>query len=169
MAEEKDIKAVGLLYDSVLDWEAAHTNYTNWQKGMYPTERTAAEAWKTGTLYVAEEEGNICGAVILNHIQPFEYGKISWKYPAEESRAFVIHTLAIHPAYRGRGLAREMVRFAEELARKKECLVVRLDTYVGNGPAMELYQSMGYALSGRTDFLFQGFLPEELYCLEKKL
>lgn len=169
LAEEKEIQAVGRIYDGVLDWEGAHTNYTNWQKGMYPTPKTAEEAWQKGTLYVAEREGRICGAVILNHIQPFEYGKIPWKYPAEESQALVIHTLAVHPDFRGIGLAREMVQYAEELARKKDCLVIRLDTYVGNTPAMKLYQSMGYELSGRTDFLFQGFLPEELYCLEKKL
>lgn len=169
LAEERDIKEVGRLYDSVLDWEAAHTNYTNWQKGLYPTEQTAAQAWQEGTLYVSEQDGCISGAVILNHIQPFEYGKIPWKYPAQERQALVIHTLAVHPEGRGRGVAREMVLFAEDLARKTDCLVIRLDTYIGNSPAMKLYQSMGYELSGRTHFLFQGFLPEELYCLEKKL
>lgn len=169
LAEENEIQAVGRIYDCILDWEAAHTNDTNWQKGMYPTERTAAEAWQKGTLYVAEEEGHICGTMILNHIQPFEYGKIPWKYPAEEMQVLVIHTLAVHPQCRGHGLAKKMVQFAEELAKKKDCFVIRLDTYVGNAPAMKLYQSMGYRLSGRTDFLFQGFLPEELYCLEKKL
>lgn len=169
LAKKEDLTAVTEIYDAVLDREAADVNYTNWQKGLYPTGKTAEGAYQDGTLYLKEQDGRISATVILNHIQNAEYSKLPWKYAAEGKEVLVIHTLAVHPDFWGQGIAKEMVKFSEELAREKQCLVVRLDTYVGNAPAVALYESLGYRIAGIEDFLFQGVIPEQLYCLEKKL
>ena len=38
-----------------------------WKKGVYPVLSDIADALNMGALYVAEEDGNIAGAFIVNH------------------------------------------------------------------------------------------------------
>ena len=169
LAKASDLDAVAAIYDAVLQQEERGICYTNWQKGLYPRRETAERGWRDGTLFVLEEAGQICASMVLNQVQPKEYGTIEWVYPAAPQEVFVIHTLCVHPAQTKKGYAKAMVVFAEEQARKQKGRVMRLDTYVGNQPAVALYRHLGYRLAGSTDFLFEGVIPEELYCVEKRL
>ena len=81
----------------------------------------------------------------------------------------VIHTLCIHPAQSGKGLAKRMVAFCEETARTQGKTVIRLDTWEGNAPTNHLYPSIGYGFAGSTEFFFHGYIREILNCYEKKL
>ena len=107
--------------------------------------------------------------VNLNGIQLPEYDAILWTFPAERNQVAVIHTLCIHPARAGRGLARRMVAFCEEEARRQGRTVMRLDTWEHNLPANRMYPSLGYRFAGATEFFFQGFIHEILNCYEKSL
>ena len=69
----------------------------------------------------------------------------------------------------GRGIGREMVRFALSHARETGMRAVRLDTYEGNAPATAFYPKLGYRLAGSTEFFFEGFIQETLICFEKDL
>ena len=74
----------------------------------------------------------------------------------------VIHMLGVHGDFAGRGLAKEMVRFALELAKAAGMKAVRLDVLKGNVPAEKLYEGEGFKLvdtaklfyedTGRVDF-----------------
>ena len=167
-AELKDIDAVEKVYEAVLDKEeSTGIIYTNWRKNLYPTRKDAEKAFSLDTLFVAETEGEIAGAVILNHIQPPEYSNINWTYEAEGEEVLVIHTLCIHPDFRGRKCAERFVAFSEEWAKKLGCKAVRLDTYEGNEPAIKLYTKLGYNYTGSTHFNFQNVIPEILKCFDK--
>ena len=107
--------------------------------------------------------------VNLNGTQLPEYGSIPWSIPAEQEEVGVIHTLCIHPAQSGKGLAKRMVSFCEETARVQGKTVIRLDTWEGNTPANRLYPSIGYRFAGGTEFFFHGYIHEILNCYEKKL
>ncbi|MDY3985530.1 GNAT family N-acetyltransferase [Dysosmobacter sp.] len=107
--------------------------------------------------------------VNLNAVQLPEYGQIPWIIPANPKQVAVIHTLCIHPAYSGRGLARRMVAFCEEEARRQGRTVMRLDTWEGNLPANNMYPALGYRYAGAAEFFFQGFIREILNCYEKAL
>ena len=109
------------------------------------------------------------GCAVFNHEQLPEYANIDWLYPAEGDQVMVIHTLCIHPAASGRGLAKALVAYAEQLGRAQGCTVMRFDTYEGNLPARALYTSLGYRLAGGTEFFFQGFIHEILVLFEKEL
>ncbi len=166
----RDLDEVEAIYHEVLDFEAANGSYTNWQKGLYPTKGDAEKALREGTLFVGEDEaGRLYGSIILNHIQPKEYGNIPWKISAENDDVLVIHTLCIRPNSSGKGYGREFVAFAEEYARKRWCKVIRLDTYEGNEPAIGLYSNLGYALAGKCLFHFQNVIWENLVCMEKSI
>lgn len=165
-----DLPAVAEIYEEILDLEDRRpASYTNWQRGKYPTLDTARGALEDGTLFVAEEDGQLYGAVILNGVQLPEYDEIPWQYPADRDQVMVIHTLVISPRWSGHGKAREMVTFCEAEARRQGKTVMRLDTYEGNAPANAMYPKLGYRFSGNARFLFQGFLDEVLNCYEKQL
>ena len=164
-----DLDSIEAIYNAILDREEAGPVYTNWQRGKYPTRKTAQDALDAGTLYVGEEDGTLWGVVNLNGLQLPEYAHITWGIEADEDRVAVIHTLCIHPAAAGRGHAREMVSFCEEEARRQGKTVMRLDTWEHNLPANRMYPALGYAFAGATEFFFQGFIHEILNLYEKAL
>ena len=168
-AAAADLPAIAAVYDAILDREETGPVYTNWQRGKYPTADTARQSLETGTLYVGEEDGFLWGVATLNGIQPPEYARIPWIIPAEAEQVGVLHTLCIHPDRSGRGLARQMVAFCEEEARRRGKAVMRLDTWEGNLPANRLYPSLGYRYAGASEFFFQGIIREVLNCYKKKL
>lgn len=168
-ATAADLDGVEAIYNAVLDHQAATVNYTNWEKGSYPTRATAETALAAGTLYVQQEGGELVGCAIFNHEQLPEYAKIDWAYPAEGEEVMVIHTLCVHPAASGRGMAKAMVAYAEDLGRSRGCKVMRFDTYEGNLPARALYTGLGYRFAGGTEFFFQGYIHEILVLFEKQL
>lgn len=168
-AVSTDLPAISAIYEAILDREEQGPVYTNWQRGKYPTVDTARGALDAGTLYVGEDAGVLWGVVNLNGEQLPEYDAIPWSIPAEREQVGVIHTLCIHPAQSGKGLARQMVAFCEEESRRLGKTVIRLDTWEGNLPANRLYPSLGYRYAGAAEFFFMGFIQETLNCYEKLL
>lgn len=170
LATEQDLPLVGSIYEEILaEEEKRPASFTNWQRGKYPTVEHARAALEAGTLYVAEEDGEVYGCVNLNGEQLAEYAALNWSVPADPEDVMVIHTLCISPRWAGRGKAREFVAFCEEEAHRKGKKVMRLDTYEGNLPANTMYPKLGYTFVGGTEFFFQGFIREILNCYDKKL
>lgn len=168
-AAAADLPRIGEIYEAIFDKEEQGPVYTNWLRGTYPTVDSARQVLEAGTLYVGEEDGVLWGVVNLNGDQLPEYDQIPWAIPAEREEVGVIHTLCIHPAQSGKGLAKRMVAFCEETARAQGKTVIRLDTWEGNAPTNHLYPSIGYGFVGSTEFFFQGYVLEILNCYEKKL
>ena len=169
-ATAADLNAIADIYDAILTREeSVGPVYTNWQRGKYPTIDTARQVLEAGTLYVAEEDGEVYGCVNLNGEQLAEYAALNWSVPADPEDVMVIHTLCISPRWAGRGKAREFVAFCEEEGRRQGKTVMRLDTYEGNYPANAMYPKLGYTFVGGTEFFFQGFIREILNCYDKKL
>ena len=164
-----DLPGASAIYDAILSREESGPVYTNWQRGKYPTADTARASLEAGTLYVGEDGGALWGVVTLNARQLPEYAAIPWSIPAEPEEVGVIHTLCIHPARSGEGLARRLAAFCEEEARRQGKTVIRLDTWEGNLPANRLYPSIGYRYAGAAEFFFMGFIHETLNCYEKRL
>jgi ribosomal protein S18 acetylase RimI-like enzyme len=168
-ATAADLPRIGEIYEAIFDEEEQGPVYTNWLRGTYPTVDSARQVLEAGTLYVGEGDGVLWGVVNLNGVQLPEYDQIPWAIPAEREEVGVIHTLCIHPAQSGKGLAKRMVAFCEETARAQGKTVIRLDTWEGNAPTNHLYPSIGYGFAGSTEFFFQGYIREILNCYEKKL
>lgn len=168
-ATMEDLQQVADIYDELLDYEANTVSYTNWQKGLYPTVEYAKQALEEETLFVGEEAGTVYGCVILNQIQPPEYQNIPWSIQAAPEEVMVIHTLCIRPSCAGQGRGKAFVEFSEHYGREKGWKVIRLDTYEGNLPALNLYPGLGYRYAGLTKFHFQNVIWENLKCFEKLL
>lgn len=169
-AKLEDLHAVLALYEAVLAEEAAGGfQYTQWRKGVYPTEETALRGIEAGELYLGEEDGQVWGAVIVNGVQAPEYGCGAWTLPAEDRQVGVIHTLCIHPKSRGQGRAGQLVHYGEELCRAQGKHVMRLDTRVTNLPGLRLYPTLGYQAAGQVELRLAGGVPARMQLYEKAL
>lgn len=168
-AVPQDIDAVEQIYNAVLDDQEQNTNFTNWQRGSYPTRETAETALTAGTLYIQTEGDKMVGCAVFNHEQLPEYANVRWEYPGTGNEILVIHTLCIDPAAAGKGYAKALVSYAEALGRELGCTALRLDTYEGNTPARAMYNKLGYRFVGGTEFFFQGYIRETLVLFEKQL
>lgn len=88
-------------------------------------------------LFVAKVDGRIAASVQLQLC-----GKANGSHRAE------IAKLMTHPAYRRRGIARQLMLEAEAVALEKNRTLLVLDTREGD-PSNRLYASLGYELAGR--------------------
>lgn len=66
--------------------------------------------------------------------------------------------VAVHPAARGRGLARQMIEHLHGVARGRGALRVRLTVYRDNAHAITLYRALGYRMEPHGDRQWCGFL-----------
>lgn len=57
-----------------------------------------------------------------------------------------IYSLAVDPDWRGRGVARQLMQAAEQLARERQALFLRLEVAASNQAARALYSSLGYTI-----------------------
>ncbi len=130
----------------------------------YPTHAIVEEDIKNGYGYVIKEE-DLCEAYFaINEEQPIEYGQVKWG--DADGKNLIIHRLAVHPDFQGRGIAGRLMEFIEAYARKNKYSSVRLDVYSANKVAQKLYLSKGYANIGEVTFPFR---EQPFYCMEKKL
>jgi ribosomal protein S18 acetylase RimI-like enzyme len=56
-----------------------------------------------------------------------------------------IHDVVVLPAYRGQGIARQMLALVEHLARERGACKMTLEVLSGNAGAMQLYQRVGFS------------------------
>ncbi len=164
-----DIDAVEAGYTELLLHEQAHGTNTNWVLGLYPTRATAESSLAAGSLYVLEDNGEVCASMICNQVQAAEYASADWAYPAEDSQVLVLHTLCIPPSKAGNGYGTAMVRFYTELGRQLGCKALRFDTWAENKPANALYRKLGFRCVGTYDAKLQGLIPEALAFFELDL
>lgn len=152
----EDVSAIATLYNDAIDYEDSHEKYTSWQKGIYPTADTARLGIKNDSLYVLEGGGKLLAAVILDNRQPPEYRNIKWSIDAKRNEVLVIHTLCVHPDCSGLGVGSAIVDFAKELAKKTQCLAIRLNTTSRNTLAIRLYEKNEFNIVSKQKILLNG-------------
>jgi ribosomal protein S18 acetylase RimI-like enzyme len=60
------------------------------------------------------------------------------------TRSARVYSLAVNEPARGRGVGRRMMARAEQEARKRECIKMRLEVRPDNSSAIRLYEKLGY-------------------------
>ncbi len=93
-------------------------------------------AQHTRLLLVAERNGAIAGAVQLD-----------WDTPANQGHRAEVRKLLVHPAFRRRGIARQLMLAVEARARALPRQLLTLDTRT-HDHAEPLYASLGYRVAG---------------------
>lgn len=168
-AKKEDIRSVVRIYDSIHDLEEEGILTIGWQKGVYPTEKTALEALSRDELYVIVDNDVVIGSAVLNKRQVDVYSKASWAYEAKSEEVFVMHTLTLDPRVNGKGYGSAFVKFYEEEAKRQCAKVLRMDTNKINTRARCLYRKLGYEEAGIIPCSFNGIAGVDLVLLEKKI
>lgn len=146
-----DIDAIEQLYNELNDVLENGVNYAGWIKGVYPAREDAVEGIDSGELFVVRNDNIIAGTVILNHKSEEGYKDVKWLNDCDDNNIFVIHTLAVHPAFFKMGIGRQLLDFAESFGRQNNIKSIRLDVYEKNLPAINLYKSSGYQYIATVD------------------
>jgi ribosomal protein S18 acetylase RimI-like enzyme len=161
LASEHDIDRVMMLVAACIAHMRA-AGIDQWDD-VYPDRQTMFQDARDGTLYLASvDEEPLVGMLVVNDVQSPEYLDVPWTMAG--ARIAVVHRLMIDPRYQRRGLARELMRVAEQRARALGCDCVRLDAYSKNPRALDLYHRLGYHDAGSVTFRKGVFR-----CFEKKL
>ncbi len=168
-ATEKDIKAIAEIYEDIHTEEEAGKLTIGWERGVYPTEATAAASVAIGEMFVCERDGKVVAAAKLNKEQVDVYYGAPWEYPADDEQIMVIHTLVVSPSIQTSGIGREFVKFYEEYALENNCPYLRMDTNERNERARGFYKKMGYKEIGIVPCVFNVIHGVNLVLLGKKL
>jgi len=165
----QDLDRITEIYDEILTEQEKGNLSVGWVRNIYPTRKTAEDAISKGHMFVAEENGQIVAAAIINQDQVPEYSAASWNYNAPENEVMVLHTLVVSPRMRGNGYGSKFVDFYENYALKNGCCYLRMDTNEKNLNARKLYKKLGYKEVSIVSCVFNGIDRVRLVCLEKKL
>ena len=144
LGTEKDIDLLERLYDDLNDYLAATTNYPGWIKGVYPIRKDAVDGINEGCLFIATEDDEIVGSMILRHKPEAAYLSAKWQVALEYSDVLVIYTFVVNPEYLQHGVGKKMLEFATQYAIDMKMKALRLDVYEKNLPAISLYEKSGY-------------------------
>lgn len=139
----------------------SHHNY-QWDE-VYPQEKDFIVDIRDENLYVSERDGKLVGFICVNKIEPVEYCGLDW---SSRKDALVIHRMAVDPACRRKGVGRELMTFAEELALKSNFAYLKTDTNSINEKMKALFLKCGYNFIGEISFLGK---ETPFYCYDKRL
>ena len=161
-AAREEYESVRNFYHSMIDALEGTKYHPKWQKDIYPAPEDLRASIEHGELYTGRVDGRIAAAMVLNGQCNPEYEDIVWTKSISRGEFMVIHMLGVHNDFAGRGLAKEMVKYAIETARDAGMKAIRLDVLKGNVPAEKLYPAMGFVYvdtiklfyedTGRVDF-----------------
>jgi len=138
---------IGIFEAAVIDMEAE--GIYQWDS-IYPNVEVIANDIREGNLYVWDDESVVKGLIVLNEDEEEEYKRIKWQF--NSGKHLVIHRLCVHPKYKGRGIAKLLITFGEQLAKENKYEAIRLDAFIPNERACRMYENAGYAKIGIVTF-----------------
>ncbi len=127
----------------------------------YPSKEAFQKDIDRGELFVVEEKYTVQGTIVISTVMDEEYKPIQWLTP--NGNSVYIHRLSVHPNLQGKGLAQQMMDFAENHAREHRFVSVRLDTFSQNKRNQRFYEQRGYQKLGDIYFPKQSVHPFHCY------
>ena len=119
-----------------------------WQDG-FPNRDTLLADIAAGGCWLFTHDGAPAGVVCLYAREEPDYAVIDGAWRTEGAPYATIHRAAVKAAYRGRGLADEMLQLCEDLALGRGYGSVRADTHPDNRAMRTVLERRGYALCGQ--------------------
>ena len=160
-----DFQIIRLFYHSLIDAMLDSPYLPGWEKDVYPAPDVLLTEIEKGNFYYLREGERIAAGMVVNQKCNEDYWEAKWPENLPQDQFMVIHMLGVHPDFTGKGYAREMVRFALDLARKAGMKAVRLDVLKGNVPAEKLYAGLGFQFIDSIQMFYEdtGWAEYELY------
>ncbi len=127
----------------------------------YPSKEAFIKDIEREELFVIEENNAVQGTIVISTLMDEEYKPIEWLTPNGNST--YIHRLSVHPNLQGKGLAQQMMDFAENYSKENSFVSVRLDTFSQNKRNQHFYEQRGYQKLGDIYFPKQSDHPFHCY------
>lgn len=160
VASIKNIGAISALISNCAQ-NLEHQGIYQWDS-IYPNDELIAQDITKQALYFLAQAEQIIAIMTIDSDQPLEYSSVTWAY--SDSPIMVIHRMAVHPNFQGKGIGKGLVRHAEDIARLAKYRAIRLDAFIPNLRAVKLYTALGFRNAGKVTFRKGDF-----YCFEKRL
>jgi len=127
----------------------------------YPSKEAFEKDIDRGELYILKDKGHLVGTIVISTFMDEEYRPVNWLTPNDNS--VYIHRLAVHPDFQGKGFAQQMMDYAENQAKKRGFVSVRLDTFSQNKRNQKFYEARGYKKLSDIYFPEQSEYPFHCY------
>ena len=113
-------------------------------------------------LFVGQTEKQIAAIYVLNQTCEEEYCKGKWSAP--EAPYYVLHRLCVRPELQNQGIGKATMANIEQTVLTRGIHWIRLDVFIHNPYALQLYQHFGYQIVGSVHWC-----TGEFYLMEKHL
>jgi N-acetylglutamate synthase-like GNAT family acetyltransferase len=123
-------------------------NSMQWQTSKYPDASIFLEDIRKGYLYVCEEDGKVGGVATLLEEPDENYHEIEGQWLNDE-KYYSIHRLAVKSEYYGRGIAKQLFKYFEEITKKAGIKNIRVDTTSENSVMHHLLNIFNYQVCGK--------------------
>lgn len=139
-AQDKDLlEILYLLKVCIIDMNEKGLKHWN---SAYPDTESIQTDLASGAIYLLKEK-NVCkGMVTLSDTEPEEYRQIKWSGTC--LKPLYLHRMAIHPKWQGYGLAKRLIDFAGNFAKKNGYNCIRLDVFSSSEGARQLYEKQDF-------------------------
>ena len=119
-----------------------------WQDG-YPTCEIISSDILGGENYIVELNRVAVATFVISFAGEPTYDEIKGKGWLNENRYAVVHRIAVADECRRKGIAREILHYAEELSAEQGIADIRIDTHRDNVAMRALLKKLGYIHCGR--------------------
>ena len=144
---ENDLERVMELVVDAQNWFRGQ-NIDQWQDG-YPTREIILNDILSRENYIVELNGVAVATFVISFAGEPTYSEIKGKGWLNENRYAVVHRIAVADESRRKGIAREILHYAEELSVEQGVSDIRIDTHCDNAPMRSLLKKLGYTHCGR--------------------
>ena len=164
ITQAKDTDFIEILYllrVCILDMN--QNGFKHWNS-VYPGPDIIQKDLTKSSIYLVKDKGVCKGMVTLDSEEPEEYKDIKWTSSAK--KPLFLHRLAVHPIWQGQGIARKLMTFAEEFARKNGFDALRIDVFSDCMHARNLCRKNSFKEAGNFLSFFQ---QQPFICYDKKI
>ena len=130
----------------------------------YPNRQVIEKDLEIGDYYVVIINNEIVSGIKINTKQDPTYLTIDCQ--DKTNNFMVVHRLCAKTSVWSKGVGKQMMEFAENLALKNKHISMRLDTYINNPKAIAFYKRIGYKQLGHINLKPH---KDIYYCFEKML
>ena len=119
-----------------------------WQDG-YPTSEIVLSDVLCGENYLVDYNGVVAATFVISFAGDPTYNEIKGKGWLNDNHYAVVHRIAVADECRRKGIAKEILHYAEALCAERGICDIRIDTHCDNRAMRSLLKKLGYVHCGR--------------------
>lgn len=145
---EKDLSDALLIIKSVVE-KMNVEKIEQWDE-IYPNQDVLEKDIINGEAYGFFLLKELKGFVVLNEESSPEYNSLKWA--DVRGKSLIIHRLSVKATCQGQGIATKLMNFAEQYAKECRYYSIKLDAFLDNRVALNLYEKRNYHKVGTVIF-----------------